>query len=84
MPVFTISVIGMSIFTAWFRLKSGSIWPVVLWHGAHNVLIQSSFMQMTVDTGLTEYFVDDHGLGVMLASVVVGYLFWRRREELNP
>ena len=38
--VFTIAVIGYSVLTAWLRLKSGSIWPVVLWHGGHNLFIQ--------------------------------------------
>ena len=78
----TTSILGMSIFTAWLRLKSGSIWPAVLWHGGHNLFIQQIFLDMTVDTGLTEYFVDDFGIGVLLATVVLGYIFWRKRSEL--
>jgi membrane protease YdiL (CAAX protease family) len=79
----TISVFGMSVFTAWLRLKAGSIWPAVLWHGNHNLLIQTVFLGMTTDTGLTEYFVDDFGLGVLLSSVALGLFFWRKRAQLD-
>jgi membrane protease YdiL (CAAX protease family) len=78
----TISVFGMSVFTAWLRLKTGSIWPAVLWHGNHNLLIQSVLLRMTVDTGITEYLVDDFGLEVVISSLVLGYVFWRKRSEL--
>ncbi len=73
----TTSVLGMSIFTAWLRLKSGSIWPAVLWHGGHNLFIQQIFLDMTVDMGITDYFVDDFGIGVLLSMIVLGYIFWR-------
>lgn len=79
----TISVLGMSVFTAWLRLKTGSIWPAVLWHGNHNLLIQSILLRMTVDTGVTEYLVDDFGVGVLISSLLLGYVFWRKRRELR-
>lgn len=78
----TISVFGMSIFVAWLRLKTGSIWPAVLWHGSHNLFVQQVFLGMTTDTGLTEYIVDDFGVGVLLATLLLGYVFWRKRSEL--
>jgi hypothetical protein len=78
----TLSVFGMSLFTAWLRLKTGIIWPAVLWHGNHNLLIQSVLLRMTVDTGVTAYFVDDFGVGVLLSSLVMGFVFWRKRGEL--
>ncbi len=78
----TISVFGMSTFTAWLRLKTGSIWPAVLWHGNHNLLIQSVLLRMTVYTALTGYFVDDFGLGVLPSSLVLGAVFWTKRSEL--
>lgn len=37
---------------------------------------------MTADTGLTGYFVDDFGVGVLLSSLVLGYVFWKKRSEL--
>jgi membrane protease YdiL (CAAX protease family) len=78
----TIAVHGMSLFTAWLRLRTGSIWPGVLWHGSHNLFIQTVFLGLTRDTGVTEYIVDDFGVGVLLASLILGYVSWRKRSEL--
>jgi len=80
--VFTVAVLGYSSIAAWLRLKSKSIWPVVLWHGGHNLFIQQIFMMMTVDTGVTYYFVDDFGIGVLAASIILGIIFWAKRSEL--
>jgi membrane protease YdiL (CAAX protease family) len=80
--VFTVAVIGYSILTAWLRLKSGSIWPAVLWHAGHNLFIQQIFLMMTNDTGITDYFVDDFGIGVLIASITMGIVFWNKRSEL--
>lgn len=79
----TVGVMGMSFFVAWLRLKSGSIWPAVLWHGGHNLFIQQIFLDMTMDTGVTRYVVDDFGLGVMFSVLILGYVFWRKRSELR-
>ena len=80
--VFTVAVIGYSILTAWLRLKSGSIWPVVLWHGGHNLFIQQIFMMLTTDTGITYYFVDDFGVGILIAAIIMGIVFWNKRSEI--
>jgi hypothetical protein len=73
----------MSLFTAWLRLRSGSLWPTVLWHGHHNLLIQMVFLSMTIDTGPTEYVVDDFGIGVALSALMAGWFFWAKRADLD-
>lgn len=78
----TVTVLGLSLFTAWLRLRSGSLWPVVLWHGAHNLLIQGVFLHLSTDVGPTEYVVDDFGLGVMFAALILGYVCWSKRLAL--
>jgi membrane protease YdiL (CAAX protease family) len=78
----TLSILGMSVLTAWLRLKTGSIWPSVLWHGAHNAFIQGVFLNMTIDGPFTDYLVDDFGFGVLVSSLVFGIIFWRKRYEL--
>jgi membrane protease YdiL (CAAX protease family) len=81
--VITITVLGYSALTAWLRLKSGSIWPPVLWHGGHNLFVQQIFLSMTKDTGVTAYFVDDFGIGVLATSILLGVIFWIKRAELQ-
>jgi membrane protease YdiL (CAAX protease family) len=78
----TASAVGMSFLVAWLRLKSGSIWPAVLWHANHNLFVQGVFLNMTTDTRITEYIVDDFGLGVLLSALMLAYVFWRKRSEL--
>jgi membrane protease YdiL (CAAX protease family) len=78
----TITVLGFSFFTVWLRLKSGSIWPVVLWHGMHNLLIQEVFIHMSTATPVSKFIIDDFGIGVMLAASILGVVFWKKRFEL--
>lgn len=79
----TISVLGLSFFTSWLRLKSESLWPVVVWHGAHNLFIQEVFIYMSADTPLSKFVIDDFGVGLMLITIVLGFFFWRKRFEVS-
>lgn len=79
---FAVMVIGMSFAFAWLRLKSGSLWTAVIFHASHNLFIQGIFTPMTGDTGPTPYVIDEFGVGLALAAIVVAYLFWRKRDDL--
>lgn len=79
---FTIMVIGISFPFAWLRLKSGSLWGAVLMHAAHNLFIQAFFNHLTINTGPTEYVIDEFGIGLALISPLIVYLFWRKRNEV--
>lgn len=72
----TVAVIGLSFFTARLRLLSGSIWPCVVWHGTHNLLIQQILYDLTIPSARTHYFIDDFGIGVLVASLVLGLTAW--------
>ena len=75
-------IMAASFAMTWFRLKSGSLWTAVLFHGMHNMFIQEFFDPITADTGMTEYVIGEFGFAVPLAYAIVGYLFWRKRREL--
>lgn len=81
---FAVAVIGMSFAFAWLRLKSGSVWATVLLHVSHNISIQAIFTPLTGATALTPYVIDEFGLGLALAGMLVGWLFWRGRAALPP
>jgi membrane protease YdiL (CAAX protease family) len=80
---FSVMIIGISFPFAWLRLKSGSLWGAVLMHAAHNLFIQAIFNQLTSDTGITEYVIDEFGIALALMAPVVAYLFWRKRNEVE-
>ena len=79
----TVTILGLSCFTTWLRLKSGSIWAVVIWHGAHNLFIQEAFIHMSTDTPLSKYVIDDFGIGLVLVSLMLGFVCWKRRFEVS-
>jgi membrane protease YdiL (CAAX protease family) len=79
----TIAIVGLSAMTAWMRLKSGSIWPAVIWHGLHNLLIQAVFLPMTIDAEFSEFVVDDFGIGVMITGVVLAIVFLGRGMKIS-
>jgi hypothetical protein len=54
----------------------------MLLHASYNVFVQSVFDPLTIDTGNTEFLVGEFGIGTALGSALIGYVFWRRRNEL--
>lgn len=79
---FTVMIFASCFIFTWIRLKSGSLWTAAIMHASHNLFIQSIFTPLTVDNGNTNYYIDEFGIAVPLATVVVAYFFWRKRKEL--
>jgi uncharacterized protein len=74
---FALLVTGISFAFSWLRLKSGSLYPAVLLHATHNLFIQVVFDPLTVDTGITKYFIGEFGAGLALTGLITGFIFWR-------
>jgi uncharacterized protein len=82
LTILTITVTLAGFAAAWLRLRSGSLWPVVLAHASFNLYVQSGFNPVTVDTGVTEYIVDEFGFAFVLSGTAISYIFWRLRHRL--
>ena len=82
LSILTITVTLAGFAAAWLRLRSGSLWPVVLAHASFNLYVQSGFNPLTADTGITEYIVDEFGFAFVFSGSVIAYLFWRLRHRL--
>lgn len=74
LTVLTITVTLAGFAAAWLRLRSGSIWPVVLAHASFNLYVQSGFSPLTHDTGITELIVDEFGVAFVLSVTMIGYV----------
>jgi membrane protease YdiL (CAAX protease family) len=72
---FTVMLLGMNIAITWLRLSSGSIWPAVLMHGTHNVIIQSVWTPLTTQTALTSRVTGEFGIGLALTALTTGLMF---------
>lgn len=75
--------IGGAAIIDWFRLRSGSLWTGVLLHNSHNLFVQEIFTPLTVNTGKTQYFIDEFGIVLPLVMLAFGVYFWTRRKELT-
>lgn len=75
--------VALSTIMAWFRLKSGSVWPAVIFHMTLNINNQGFYEGMTVKTSwITHYVSGEHGQMLGLVATAFGYWFWRKHAEL--
>jgi membrane protease YdiL (CAAX protease family) len=82
---FSILIMGISFAFAGLRIKSGSLWTGVILHASHNIFIQSLFTPLTGPTPWSPYVIDEFGIGLALAAIIVAFLFWRNRKKwINP
>lgn len=63
---FTLMVVADSFILAWLTLRSNSLWPAAIFHGSHNLFIQSIFTPLTRDTGPTKFVIDEFGIGLVV------------------
>jgi len=82
--VFFISTIAHTFVNNWLRAKSGSVWPAVLLHTSHNVFVSHVYDPLTARYPLTDYFVTEFGLGMLVINVLLALYVWARRKELDP
>jgi membrane protease YdiL (CAAX protease family) len=74
---FTLMVVADSFILAWLTLRSKSLWPAAIFHGSHNLFIQSIFTPLTRDTGPTKYVIDEFGIGLVITVTIAAILVWR-------
>lgn len=74
---FTLMVVADSFLLAWLTLRSRSLWPAAIFHGSHNLFIQSIFTPLTRDTGRTNYIIDEFGIGLVITVGIGAFLAWR-------
>jgi membrane protease YdiL (CAAX protease family) len=79
---FTLMVVADSFILAWLTLRSGSLWPAAIFHGSHNLFIQSIFTPLTRDTGPTKYIIDEFGIGLVVTITIAAIVVCRRRTEV--
>jgi membrane protease YdiL (CAAX protease family) len=79
--MFTIMVLGISFAFAWLRLKSGSLWTAAILHASHNLFIQVIFTPLTLQNKITPFIIDEFGVGLALAGVLVAWFFIRKNNK---
>lgn len=83
LPLFTLLVPAINFVWTWMRLKSGSLWPCVVLHAAHNTFIQRFFDPLTVYNKKTPYVAGEFGVALSVVSILMAVYFWKRRDEVQ-
>jgi uncharacterized protein len=83
LPLLTVMLPFLTFVWTWMRLKSGSIWPCVILHAAHNTFIQAFFDPLTVHSKKTNYVANEFGAGLLVLSILMAIYFWRRKDEVE-
>ncbi|MFH2106548.1 MAG: DUF3089 domain-containing protein [Candidatus Micrarchaeota archaeon] len=83
LAMFIPSVIGAGVILAWLRLKSGSVWPAVFFHGFWNYFIQGLYPALTIQTQATEMITGEFGWASPLAYILLALVCWHYRGLLK-
>jgi membrane protease YdiL (CAAX protease family) len=71
MVSFTVTIVAMGFVANELRMASGSSWPAVVFHGAHNGILFQLGVLTTASTGLLAGIGDESGLVPMTLYVLV-------------
>lgn len=77
---FTLMITSMSVIMAYFTFRSKSLWPAVMFHGAHNIYVQKIFTPLTTRNEHTRVWIDEYGLIVPVIVTLMAVYFWRRAK----
>lgn len=80
---FAILVISTGVLLAWLRMKSGSIWPVVIFHATHNGVIQMFFDRITTDTGNTAWFTGEFGFALVPVLLLLAFFSLKQMNKMQ-
>jgi membrane protease YdiL (CAAX protease family) len=80
--MFFISIMARSFLHNWFRARSGSVWPNVFLHASHNIFFLHVFDPLMARYPLTDFFVSESGVLLMVIQVLMVLYIWAHRDEL--
>lgn len=77
---FTLMITSMSVIMTYYTFRSKSVWPAIMFHGAHNIYVQKIFTPLTTRNEYTRFWIDEYGLIVPLVVTAMAIYFWRRAK----
>ena len=81
---FTLFITSSGTIMAYYRLKSGSVWTAVMYHGTLNIFLQKIFAPMTINGDNSYYYVDEFGAVLAIVATVFAFAFWRKGVKEFP
>ena len=80
--MFFVSTIARTFLHNWFRARSGSMWPNVFLHASHNIFFLNLFDPLMARYPLTDYFVTESGVLLMVIQVLMALYIWAHRDKI--
>jgi membrane protease YdiL (CAAX protease family) len=77
---FTLMITSMSVILTYFTFMSGSLWPAVMFHAAHNIYVQKIFMPLTIEVEGTKMWTDEYGLMIPIVVTLFALYYWRKAK----
>ncbi len=78
---FTVMIIAMSGIMTYYTFKSRSVWPAIMFHGAHNIFIQKIYTPLTIETPSTPLWADEYGLMIPVVVSLIAAVYWQRARK---
>jgi membrane protease YdiL (CAAX protease family) len=78
---FALMATGLSVFMAWLRLSTDSVWPCALLHASHNLFVQAVFDAATINRRGTAWLTGEFGAGLAVAALIVAWWTFRRARR---
>lgn len=78
---FTVMIIAMTVIMTYYTFKSRSVWPAIMFHGAHNIYIQKICMPLTVESPATTLWTDEYGLMIPIVVSLIAIIYWQRARK---
>ena len=76
--VFSVFITATGIIMAYFRLKTNSLWPAVIYHASSNIFIQKFFTPITITNTDSAWFIDEFGAVMAIVATCVALYFLRK------
>ena len=81
LPMFTLEVLAITLILSYLRFRSGSVWPAIILHAAHNYFDQVICGPLTKAEGQA-YFVGETGFMTAFLLVAVAlFVAWKWKKE---
>ena len=77
LPMFVIEVIAMTAIMAYFRFKSKSVWPAIIFHASHNYFDQLIFGPLT-KASKQAYFVGETGFVTAIIMIIIALIIIKK------
>lgn len=79
-PLFTLMIVPLSLLMGWIRIRSQSIWPIVLFHAAVNHFRFFGETLFYVKKDYWTFFAGESGIITILLWTILAFVVWKRNK----